>query len=90
MTQGPPQGSFCQSCAMPMVKPEDFGTNADGTPSDLYCTYCHQGGKFTQPDATVDGMIAQVAQIMQGMAMPADLIEKTKCFIPMLGRWRKG
>ncbi len=24
---------FCQSCGMPMEKPEDFGTNADKTKS---------------------------------------------------------
>jgi hypothetical protein len=85
-----PQGPFCQSCSMPMTKPEDVGTSADGSPSDLYCTFCYQGGKFTRPDITMDGMIAQVTDIMIGMGMPNDLIEKTKGFIPTLARWRKG
>ena len=89
MTQGPPPGPFCQSCSMPMTEPGKFGTNADGTRNETYCTHCYQGGKFTQPDATVDGMVAKVAEIMAGMGMPADLIEKTKRVIPMLGRWRK-
>ncbi|MBU4293030.1 MAG: zinc ribbon domain-containing protein [Actinobacteria bacterium] len=31
---------FCQSCSMPMMKPEDFGTNADGSKNEEYCTYC--------------------------------------------------
>ncbi|MGQ9623414.1 MAG: zinc ribbon domain-containing protein, partial [Candidatus Caldatribacteriaceae bacterium] len=49
-----PQGPFCQSCAMPMVKPEDFGTNADGSPNGEYCRYCFQNGEFTAPDTTVE------------------------------------
>lgn len=29
-------GPFCQSCGMPMVKPED------------YCNHCFQNGEFTE------------------------------------------
>jgi hypothetical protein len=83
-------GPFCQSCAMPLANPEDHGTNADGGASDLYCRYCFQGGNFTQPDATVDGMVAKVEGIMRDMAMPAGVIEMTKTAIPRLARWRKG
>ena len=36
----------CQSCGMPMVKEGDFGTNANGTKNNDYCTYCYQKGKF--------------------------------------------
>ncbi len=32
-----PQGPFCQSCAMPMAKPQNFGTNADGIQNQEYC-----------------------------------------------------
>ena len=38
---------FCQSCAMPMTKPEDYGTESDGNPSDDYCCHCYQNGDFT-------------------------------------------
>jgi Putative zinc ribbon domain len=31
--------SFCQSCAMPMAKPDDYGTNLDGSQSKEYCHY---------------------------------------------------
>ena len=37
----------CQSCYMPMNKPEDFGKEADGSPSDDYCVHCYQDGDFT-------------------------------------------
>ncbi len=34
-----PQRQFCQSCAMPMQNPDDFGTNADGSKNNEYCSY---------------------------------------------------
>ena len=50
--------NFCQCCGMPLDKPEDAGTEADGTLSGEYCRYCYQNGAFTAPDATMDDMIA--------------------------------
>ena len=44
---------FCQSCGMPLTSNEVCGTNADGSLSADYCTYCYQNGKFTQ-DCTMD------------------------------------
>ena len=35
---------FCQCCAMPLDKPEDKGTEADGSLSGDYCHYCYQNG----------------------------------------------
>jgi len=36
---------MCQSCGMPMKKdPQGGGTNADGSKSEKYCSYCYQGG----------------------------------------------
>ncbi|MCC8109354.1 MAG: zinc ribbon domain-containing protein [Planctomycetes bacterium] len=46
----------CQSCGMNLRSPEDFGTNADGTPHAEYCTYCYQNGEFTR-EATVEEMV---------------------------------
>lgn len=39
---------YCESCGMPMENdPQGGGTNADGTKSDKYCSYCWADGKFT-------------------------------------------
>ena len=46
----------CQSCAMPLVKDEDYGTEKDGSRSSISCTHCYQNGEFTNPDATVEGI----------------------------------
>lgn len=39
---------MCESCGMPLKKdPKGSGTNADGTKSDKYCSYCYENGQFT-------------------------------------------
>lgn len=83
-----PKGPFCQSCAMPMAKPEEFGTNIDRSKSNEYCHYCFQNGKFTEPDITMSQMIEKCAGIMRQMKMLEAQIEQTKTFIPMLKRWQ--
>ncbi len=83
-----PQRQFCQSCAMPMQNPDDFGTNADGSKNNEYCSYCFRNGKFTEPNMTVEQMIEKCAGIMKQIQMPQAQIEQTKTFIPMLKRWR--
>lgn len=32
---------------MPLKKPEHYGTDAGGIPSEIYCIYCWQNGSFT-------------------------------------------
>ena len=39
-------GVFCQSCYMPMNKPEDFGTESGGDASGDYCCHCYADGGF--------------------------------------------
>ena len=34
-----PEVSFCQSCGMPLEKPEDFGTNMNKSRSEDYCHF---------------------------------------------------
>lgn len=85
-----PQGPFCQSCAMPMEKAEDFGTNADGSQSQDYCTHCFQSGELTDPDITMEQMIHKVTGIMvEEMGVPEaqarGILER---FIPKLKRWQ--
>lgn len=84
-----PKGPFCQSCAMPMEKDEQFGTNADGSKNNEYCVYCMQQGKFTQPDITVEQMIDKVSGVMRDMKLPEFIISQVKTFIPKLKRWQK-
>jgi hypothetical protein len=42
------ENKFCQSCGMPLKKdPAGGGTNADGSLSKTYCSYCYQQGEFS-------------------------------------------
>ncbi|MGQ9625766.1 MAG: zinc ribbon domain-containing protein [Anaerolineae bacterium] len=85
-----PRGPFCQSCGMPMEKPEDFGTNAGGSKSGDYCHFCFQNGMFTEPDITMEQMIDKVTGIMvTQMKMPKAQAEgMMKSFLPQLKRWK--
>lgn len=86
-----PQGPFCQSCAMPMETPEMFGTNADGSRSEEYCTYCFQNGAFTDPDVTMQEMIDTCVSFMvRDNIMPeAEAREMMTQYLPALKRWKK-
>ena len=84
-----PKGPFCQSCGMPMEKPEDFGKNADGSPSQDYCTFCFQNGTFPDPDITLEQMMGKVADILvTQMNMPEAQAKEMTKFIPQLKRWQ--
>ena len=84
------QGPFCQSCAMSMEKPEMFGTYADGSKSEAYCTYCFQNGKFAEPGISMREMINKCVTIMdQRKIMPEDKArDQMVKTIPFLKRWK--
>lgn len=89
MTEAP-KGPFCQSCGMPLTKSEDFGTSAEGFRGNDYCRFCFDRGRFTQPDATLSGMIDKCVSIMsQQRIMPeAQARALMSEMIPKLKRWR--
>ena len=81
---------FCQSCAMP-VNEEVFGTNADGSKNEDYCSYCYAYGKFTA-DCSMEEMIDFCVGPMVEHN-PDMTAEKAKAqmleFFPTLKRWQK-
>ncbi len=89
------QPKFCQSCGMPLMKDEDFGTNADGSVSQDYCRYCYQEGKFLQ-DCTMEEMIEHCSQFVdevnKQMTKPLtreEYKEMMRGYFPQLKRWRE-
>lgn len=75
---------------MPMGSAELCGTEAGGSKSENYCTYCFQNGRFTEPEITMQAMINKcVAVMVQTNIMPEEqaraLMTKT---LPALKRWR--
>ena len=79
---------ICQSCSMPLLKDEDFGTTKSGDKSDDYCVHCLKDGEFTQ-NITVEQAIAQCVEYadMAGVTKEEALAYATSLF-PTLKRWR--
>ena len=74
---------------MPLKRdPQKGGTNADGTKSERYCSFCYQGGAFTQPDLTVGDMQQIVKEKMKSMGYPGFLASWFTKGLPKLERWR--
>ena len=87
-----PKGPFCQSCSIPMEKPEDFGTDENGNRINNYCHYCFQNGEFTHPDITLGEMTEIVVKnMMEQMKMSEDRARQiTQSFLPKFVRWSGG
>jgi hypothetical protein len=79
---------FCQSCSMPIDKPELKGTEKNGSKSDEYCTYCYQHGSFVNPDMTFDEMKKMVKEQMEIRNIDTGIINLALGNLPHLKRWR--
>lgn len=80
----------CQSCGMPLEE-GFYGTNADSTQSQEYCSFCFQDGIFTDEGLTVDDMIEKSADNMtkeQGF-QARQARDVAQGAIPNLKRWKK-
>ena len=86
-----PRGPFCQSCSMPMQKPEDFGTDAAGFRTNDYCKFCFKAGAFTEPAMTKEQMIDRVQRLlMEKVRMPEEQAKAmANDFVPKLKRWQE-
>jgi len=91
MNDSSPKGPFCQSCGMPMERPDQFGTDAAGLRVNDYCGYCYDSGRFTQPGLTREEMISKVAGLLTSLrGMPAESAGRfARGFIPNLKRWKE-
>lgn len=82
---------LCQSCGMPMTKPEEYGTEAGGAPSTEYCCYCRKDGKFTA-DCTMEQMIDSCLDNEEGKKLYSDRAvahAQMMEYFPTLKRWKK-
>lgn len=80
--------TFCQSCSMPLDKPELLGTEKDGSKSKQYCAYCYQDGPFINPDMTLPEMKTLVKEQMKKMKIETGIIDMSVNSLPDLKRWR--
>ena len=81
---------ICQSCAMPLKRPEDFGTDAGGKRNGQYCRHCFVSGRFTDPSLTLEMMIRKLVGMADMMNMtPAQADVMAREVIPKLKRWAR-
>ena len=82
--------TFCQSCTMNMAKPEDYGTEKDGSKSLQYCKYCYENGQFTNPGITLDQMKTHIKSKMNELGISENIIHLSTGSLPHLKRWKAG
>ena len=84
-------GLVCQSCGMPLLAREDFGTDAHGSAVEHYCRHCLAGGAFTAPCISMQDMIEHSVAVMtqQGIMPDADARTLLGELLPRLKRWRE-
>lgn len=81
---------FCQSCSMPMDQdPGKGGTEADGSKSIKYCSYCYENGKFKDDFTSADQMVSFVKEKLaeKGMGKMRQWLFTSQ--ISKLERWKK-
>lgn len=87
--------TYCQSCGMPLTKPEEQGTEKDGSLNPDYCIYCYREGEFTK-DVSMEDMIDQCMKFLgefnkdSGRKMsPDEARAEMRRNFPLLKRWRR-
>ncbi len=85
---------LCQSCGMPLAAAEHFGTNSDNTPSQEYCCFCFEKGRFTDrmdlPDK-IAGVVAyhDESEKEEGRTLTRnELSVRLHLLYPGLKRWK--
>jgi hypothetical protein len=78
---------FCQSCGMPMERPELMGTEKDLSKSTIYCCGCYLNGEFTHPEMTLQAMKDQVRKKLQKEKANDQTIYQSLERVSYLSRW---
>ena len=84
---------ICQSCSMPMMATEHFGTNSNGSPNMDYCCFCFQNGNFTHNlsmEETIENSVSFLdgTEKIDGRSLTKDEAAlKMHTLFPSLKRW---
>ncbi|MDR1505212.1 MAG: zinc ribbon domain-containing protein, partial [Prevotella sp.] len=88
------RNDICQSCGMPMVAVEYFGTNGDKSTNEDFCCFCFQNGEYTDDfcfDEFVEDSLQyhDEAEKLDGRTLTLDEVGlKTTVKLPGLKRWQ--
>lgn len=78
---------YCESCGM-LLTPNDYGTAANGKPTDHYCKWCYEQGEYTY-ETTMEAMIEDCApRLAENTGMTRDeAVSLMGAVLPHLKRW---
>ena len=80
----------CQSCGMPICfDPEGGGTEADGSRSQEFCSFCYASGAFKEPDLQLRQMQQRVRNLLRKRNQPWYIRAYMAHRITTLARWRR-
>ena len=83
-------GTICQSCGMPLKQDtKGGGSNADGSISKEWCSFCYADGAFLGPDCTVELMQQIGIDALKSKGFPRPLGWLMTRNIPKLKRWQR-
>lgn len=77
----------CQSCASPVLRANEKGTESHGGLSEIYCKQCYRLGAFTDPQMTVEKMCEDLRLRMIVMKFPRFLAKLMANKVYTLKRW---
>ena len=81
---------MCQCCTYPLHKIEELGTNEDGTLNTDYCIYCYKGGKWVDPNYTIEDVVNYTIPFMTSPTFTAEQArEYLEKLVPTLKRWKE-
>ena len=68
----------------------NLGTNADGTNTEEFCSFCFRNGEFTNPHQTMEEMVqSSIENMTTDLKMPLEQAANlANSFIPTLRRWQ--
>ena len=79
---------ICQSCGMPMVTIEEWGTNQDGSRNEDYCKYCFLNGEFID-QVSMEEYILKCSLFGEQAGMtPEEMKQHCEKLFPNLKRWK--
>lgn len=78
---------YCESCGM-LLTSSDYGTAANGEPTDHYCKWCYRQGEYTY-ETTMEAMIEDCApRLAENTGMTHDeAVSLMGAILPHLERW---
>ncbi|MBR9705354.1 transcriptional regulator [Candidatus Pacearchaeota archaeon] len=81
---------ICESCAMPLKREEDFGTESDGSKVREYCKFCYIKGKFVDEGITLSEKIEKLVEIgVNTLGMTKEQAQTmAESQLPNLKRWK--